>query len=217
MRQPDLIKNKLDRLMLRTVSLALLGAASLLMIYQGWSFQKELFDRLSVVAQMSGKNLTAALVFEDPKQANLLLQSAQAEPDIVAITVYTRERQRFASFHRNGHEDAQHPPQINAAQALEKSQYDWHQQLFVSTTPVLLHDEVVGYLCISATPKRLLQQWWVSLMLVILISMLSGWLAMRGAVSFQKRFARPHHPIGHVDAPVVKRPRFQPARAQRFQ
>ncbi len=191
MRDPNLIKNKLDRLMLRTVGLALLGAASLLMIYQGWAFQKELFDRLSVVAQMSGKNLTAALVFEDPKQANLLLQSVQAEPDIVAVTVYTRGLQGFASYQRNGHDDAQHPPQINATQALENSQYDWNQHLFVSTTHVLLHNEVVGYLRISATPKRLLQQWWVSLILVILISMISGWLAMRGAVSFQKRLLEP--------------------------
>lgn len=44
MRPPDLIKTKLDRLMLRTVSLALSAAAVLLLLYQGWTFQQNLFD-----------------------------------------------------------------------------------------------------------------------------------------------------------------------------
>jgi signal transduction histidine kinase/AmiR/NasT family two-component response regulator len=191
MRQPDLIKNKLNRLMWRTVGLALMAATALLMLYQGWTFQKDLFDRLAVVAQMAGKNLTAALVFEDPKQANLLLQSVQAEPDIVAVTVYTRDGRRFATYLRDPAESLLHPPQIEPISTFGTEYYSWERHLFEHLVPVQLHDEVVGYLHISATPQRLLQQWWVSLVLIVLISGISAWLAMRAAASLQHSLLHP--------------------------
>ena len=191
MRQPDLIKNKLDRLMWRTVGLALMAATALLMLYQGWTFQKDLFDRLAVVAQMAGKNLTAALVFEDPKQANLLLQSVQAEPDIVAVTVYTRDGRRFATYLREPAESLLHPPQIEPISTFGTKNYSWERHLFEHLVPVQLHDEVVGYLYISATPQRLLQQWWVSLVSIVLISVISAWLAMRAAASLQHSLVHP--------------------------
>jgi len=191
MRKPDLIKHKLDRLMLRTVSLALMSATALLMLYQGWTFQQNMLDRLSVVAQMAGSNLTAALEFEDPRQAQLLLESVQAEQDIVAVTVYDSGRRRFASYTKTGHKDFQHSAELIAAQAVEHQHFDWHTKLITHTAPVLLHSEVVGYLVISASPDRLFQQWLISLLLIALISLVSGWLAMRAVAYLQQRLVAP--------------------------
>lgn len=191
MRKPDLIKNKLDRLMLRTVSLALSAATVLLLFYQGWTFQQNLFDRLNVVAQMAGSNLTAALEFEDPRQAQLLLQSVQAESDIVAVTVYDRERQRFASYSAQGRAPSGHPDQLTSEDAHQHSGYVFRVNLMEHTAPVLLHDETVGYILISASPNRLLQQWGVSLLFIMLISIVSGWLAMRAASALQQRLVEP--------------------------
>jgi len=191
MRKPDLIKSKLDSLMLRTVTLALSAATVLLLLYQGWTFQQNMFDRLAVVAQMAGRNLTAALEFEDPRQAQLLLQSVQAEPDIVAVTVYNHDRQRFASYSAQGRAPSAHPSQLTDDDARENSGYVLRTNLMQHSAPVLLHNETVGYILISASPDRLLQQWWVSLLLITLISVVSGWLAMRAASALQQRLVDP--------------------------
>jgi signal transduction histidine kinase/ActR/RegA family two-component response regulator len=191
MRKPDLIKTKLDRLMLRTVSLALLSVTALLVLYQGWTFQHGLYERLAVVAQMAGRNLTAALEFEDARQAQLLLQSVQAEPDIVAVTVYDNARQRFARYTDAKGKAVEHPVELGADQAHEHTRFDLRTRLITHTAPVLLHNETVGYLLISASPHRLFQQWLISLLSIALISLVSGWLAMRAVAYLQQRLVEP--------------------------
>jgi signal transduction histidine kinase/ActR/RegA family two-component response regulator len=191
MRKPDLIKNKLNRLMLRAVSLALLSTTLLLMLYQGWTFQQHMSERLAVVAQMAGSNLTAALEFEDARQAQLLLQSVQAEQDIVAVTLYNSERQRFANYTETRHKDFTHPEQLSASEAHGHNHFDLQTKSITHTAPVLLHNETVGYLVISASLNRLFQQWWISLLLIALISLISGWLAMRVVASLQQQLVEP--------------------------
>ena len=191
MRTPNLIKHKLNRLMLRAVSLALMTTTLLLVIYQGWTFQQNMFDRLTVVAQMAGSNLTAALEFEDTRQAQLLLQSVQAEQDIVAVTLYDRERQRFANYTETSHKDFAHPDQLSDSQANAHRDFDLATKLITHTAPVLLHDETVGYLVISASLNRLFEQWLMSLLLIALISLISGWLAMRAVAYLQQGLVEP--------------------------
>lgn len=140
---------------------------------------------------MAGSNLTAALEFEDPRQAQLLLQSVQAEPDIVTVTVYDRERQRFASYSATGHPASKYPNELAPSDARAYRHYVLSTNLIEHTAPVMLHNETVGYLLISASPNRLLQQWGGSLLLIALISWVSGWLAMRAAASLQQHLVEP--------------------------
>ena len=191
MRTPNLIKHKLNRLMLRAVSLALMTTTLLLVIYQGWTFQQNMFDRLTVVAQMAGSNLTAALEFEDARQAQRLLQSVQAEQDIVAVTLYNRERQRFANYTDSSHQEFAHPDQLSDSQANTHRDFDLATKLITHTAPVLLHSETVGYLVISASLDRLFEQWLMSLVLIALISLISGWLAMRAVAYLQQGLVEP--------------------------
>ena len=191
MRTPNLIKHKLNRLMLRAVSLALMTTTLLLVIYQGWTFQQNMSDRLTVVSQMAGRNLTAALEFEDARQAQLLLQSVQAEQDIVAVTLYNRERQRFANYTEASHQDFAHPDELMVSLASAHRDFDLTTKLITHTAPVLLHDETVGYLVISASLNRLFQQWLMSLLLIALISLISGWLAMRAVAYLQQQLVEP--------------------------
>jgi hypothetical protein len=69
---------------------------------------------------MSGSNLTAALEFEDARQAQLLLQSVQAEQDIVAVTLYNSDRQRFASY-----TEARHKAELAAQEKERQTQLQY--------------------------------------------------------------------------------------------
>ena len=164
-----LIKDKLDQLVSRTVKVALGVAAVILLLYQGWAFRDNMLERLAVVSQMAGSNLTAALEFEDRRQANLLLQSVKADKDIVAVSVYDRERQFFAGVNTQSDDLAS----ASKSPLLRLTTIE-------HMAPIQLHGEVVGYIYVRASTNRLFEQWLVSLLLILGASLLSGWLAMRG-------------------------------------
>jgi len=175
-----LIKDKLDRLVSRTVKVALGVAAVILLLYQGWAFRDNMLERLAVVSQMAGSNLTAALEFEDRRQANLLLQSVKADKDIVAVSVYDRERQFFAGVNTQSDNLAAAP--VSPVLRLTTIEH---------MAPIQLHGEVVGYIYVRASTNRLFEQWLVSLLLILGASLLSGWLAMRWATRLQGRIVEP--------------------------
>ena len=50
---------------------------------------------------------------------------------------------------------------------------------------------MVGYILVRASPNRLFEQWLASLLLILGASLLSGWLAMRGAARLQRRILEP--------------------------
>lgn len=191
MGKQEFIKSKLDRLMRLTVGLALSAAALLLLIYQGWTFQQNLFDQLSVVSQIAGRNLTAALEFEDQRQAQLLLQSIEAEQDIRAVVLYDLEGHCFANFSKLSHVTCEKATDLVLAEAQVRNSYAFENHLIEHFAPVLLHEETVGYLLISASPNRLLTQWLISILMVGAISLASGSFAIRAAAHFQQRLITP--------------------------
>ncbi len=190
MAQTEFIKNKLDRMMVRTVSMALGAVALVLLVYQGWTFREGMLERLAVVAQIAGKNLTAALEFEDKRQAQMLIESLRAEKDIVAVRVHDRSGDFFVGYTRT--ETATLQPLPGIASPLNPRDMD-EPGIFVikHAATIYLHDEPVGSIVISASPRHLLEQWGASLLLVIAVTLISGWLALRSAAKLQKRIVEP--------------------------
>jgi signal transduction histidine kinase/ActR/RegA family two-component response regulator len=194
MLKTELIKDKLDKMVYRTVRLALGAVALTLLLYQGWAFRENMLERLAVVAQIAGNNLTAALEFEDQRQANLLLESVKAEKDIVAVSVYDISRRFFAGFSTDTKLAQQHAPHgLWLAMAGQQSQSASGLQFnsIEHFAPIRLHGEVVGYIHIRARPNRLYEQWGASLLLILGVSLLSGWLALRGSARLQRRIVEP--------------------------
>ena len=170
MNSTALIKDKLDQLVSRTVKVALGVGAIILLLYQGWAFRDNMLERLAVVSQMAGSNLTAALEFEDRRQADLLLRSVKADKDIVTVSVYDRERQFFAGINTQG-DDALRGQSVTAWTGMEAGG-DFVSSLLRLTTiehkaPIRLHGEVVGYTHVRASPNRLFEQWLASLLLIL--------------------------------------------------
>ncbi|MEO8410531.1 MAG: CHASE sensor domain-containing protein, partial [Propionivibrio sp.] len=152
------IRDKLRRLVWRTVATALTVVAVVMLGFQVWSFSNTVIERLAVVAQMVGANLTAALEFNDARQAKKLLASLQAEKDIASVIVYSGERKYFAGY-GDGVADV-------AAQPLKQRDDSWvHQKMAGNLpdyrfgldtieylAPIRLYDEAVGYVYLQASP-----------------------------------------------------------------
>src|SRR3954467_6901103 len=92
------IKRKLTLFILLTTSFALLFMGSALIAYEVVTFRRTLAANMTVLAQIVGSNTTAALAFEDPKNAQEILSALSAEKQIAAAAIYDEKGKVFAKF-----------------------------------------------------------------------------------------------------------------------
>ena len=94
---------------------AILSACSAFFTYQ-WVSIREVFSRhVEVMAEIVGDQTAAALEFKQAPQAELILRTLKAEPQIVAAALYDREGRLFARYLRKGMPADRIPPQPGAA------------------------------------------------------------------------------------------------------
>ncbi|HEX7897258.1 MAG TPA: ATP-binding protein [Planctomycetota bacterium] len=81
---------------------AILSACSAFFTYQ-WVSIREVFSRhVEVMTEIVGDQTAAALEFKQVPQAEQILRTLKAEPQIVAAALYDREGRLFASYLRTG-------------------------------------------------------------------------------------------------------------------
>jgi diguanylate cyclase (GGDEF)-like protein len=99
------IGRKLTAVMALTTTVALLLAAMAVGVYETVAFRRTLVERMTVTADIAGRNSTAALAFGDRTVARDVLAALQTDPAITAAAVYDRDGKLFASYvSRNGHD-----------------------------------------------------------------------------------------------------------------
>ena len=99
--RPELpLARKLTLTMMATSSAALLVACVFFLSYDVITLRHDIVDHLHTLAGITGANVAAALTYNDPKSADLVLGALQAEPHIVAARIYDGRRRTFASYHR---------------------------------------------------------------------------------------------------------------------
>ena len=92
------IKSKLMMVILLTSSFALFLMGTALIVYERVTFRRALAVNIGVLGQIVGSNSTAALAFDDPKNAREILAALAAEHQITAAAIYDQKGQIFASF-----------------------------------------------------------------------------------------------------------------------
>ena len=141
------IKRKLTLIIMFTTSIALVLAGVATVTYD-WYFSKQGLTRsIDTLAEIVGSNSTAALVFDNARDATETLSALRIEPHIVAACIYTSDDRPFASYHRDG-EDFSPPP-------IEEDNYHFgenHLSLFRS---ILLDGGRVGAVYIKADLKEM--------------------------------------------------------------
>ncbi len=165
-----------------------------MLVFQAWTFADKMVERLTVVAQVVATNVTAALEFEEPRQATKLLASLKAEQDISLVTVFSRDGEFFANY---GLADTAQPAVTDGSPWLRRNigqgvtDFRFRLDAIEYVAPVVLQDETIGYVYILASPKRFYTQFAGSVLLIIGISLLSGWLALSQAARLQRHIIEP--------------------------
>ncbi len=92
------LARKLILTMMATSSSALLVACLLFLSYDVISLRQSITGHLNSLADITGANVAAALAYNDPKSADLVLQALHGERHIAAARIYDDRGRAFASY-----------------------------------------------------------------------------------------------------------------------
>jgi len=95
------IKRKLWITQFISMVIPLLLISLVLSGYELYSSQQQLLNDTQVMANILGENSSAALVFEDKKTAEELLQSLRFNPAIISAALYLPDGQLFAAYYKD--------------------------------------------------------------------------------------------------------------------
>jgi signal transduction histidine kinase/DNA-binding response OmpR family regulator len=104
------IQSKLQAVIMLTVGVALLISSGISLLHDLAAARSATQDDLSTLAEVVGKNSTAAIAFSDSKAASEVLAALKFEPSIVSAVLFTADGKTFATYRRVGVQPALPPP-----------------------------------------------------------------------------------------------------------
>jgi signal transduction histidine kinase/ActR/RegA family two-component response regulator/PAS domain-containing protein len=96
------IKRKLNMVVGMTCLAVLVPTCAALVLYQVFDFRRTLIDDTTVLADVLARNSQAALAFKDEEAARKTLLAVDAEPFILAASLYNAHGNPFAEYSRPG-------------------------------------------------------------------------------------------------------------------
>ncbi len=143
------IKYKLISIILIVSSIAVLLSGMTITAYQLISFRKQMVDDLNTQAKMIGTNCRAALAFNDPKDAQYVLESLEAKPAIAYASLITVNNEVFAFYRR---------PEFNQKPLINPTLTNYHftkNWLVVSKEVKLDNKKVIGTVIIQSDLREM--------------------------------------------------------------
>lgn len=166
----------------RLVSRSIVGAVSLITLTLGlmqvYVSTESLDQRLQATASMLSFNATAALEFDDARQAQQVLHSIESDETLVSATIYDITGQPLASYlsARNG--------------GRARGGYSFFQT-YTFTANVEHHERVLGQVEVTASTHGLLTQLVQTLVVIVALAVLSVWVALSAAKRLQLKITQP--------------------------
>ncbi len=135
------IKRKLRLIIMSLSGASILLVAVILMANNIISIRQTIVRDLSGLARIIGSNCTAALAFNDPKEAERTMEALKERPDLVAAVLYTNAGDVFATYVQNPYTSFQ-PPRLQPDSYL----FDFQDNRFSLFAPVKRGNERMGTL-----------------------------------------------------------------------
>ena len=184
--------------MLLVAASALLLSTGAFLTYELLTFRIELRDQVQTLAQVLARNSTAALVFQDERDALDVLSALREERHIVAGALYTVDGRVFAHYPANAPESA--APQTPGVTG---SRFE-HGHLVVFS-PVMEGPRRVGTIYLKMSMAALHQRVRVYLLTLSVILLTSLALAWFLSMKLQRGVSRPILALAQVARAVSER------------
>jgi signal transduction histidine kinase/CheY-like chemotaxis protein len=191
------VKRKLMVVILLTSSVALLLMGSALIIYERIAFRHALAVNMNVLAQIIGSNSTAALAFDDPKNAREILGALLAENQVKAAAIYDRNGRIFATF----------PDRVPLEQFPTRPGPDGHKfdrRELVMFAPIFQQGTRLGTIYLQADLGAMYSRFRVYGLLLLLVGVCSTLAAMALLARLQRRISSPILELAKVATAVSR-------------
>ncbi|MBU1936952.1 PAS domain S-box protein [bacterium] len=143
------IRRKLNIINMIITVIALFLAYTAFIVYDITAFKKSMVINISTLAEMIGANSSAAITFDNAKDATETLATLAAEKDIEAVAVYTREGHLFAQYQQENRIASPFP--INPG----RSRWWFAGEHLFLFQKILLNDEDIGTVYMQSSLHKL--------------------------------------------------------------
>ena len=106
------IKSKLTVIMMVASTAVVVLSCTIFIISSFILFKMDHLDKDEVIAELTGRNIQAALMFDVPDDAEKVLSSLAADTSIQFACVYTADGEVFATYSLKGREAIVKPPKL---------------------------------------------------------------------------------------------------------
>lgn len=201
------IQRKLILVILCTSGFALFLMGSALITYEVVTFRRSLALHVNVLAQIVGSNSTAAVAFDDPKNAQEILGALAADRQVSEAAIYNEKGQLFASF----------PALRSAATFPDTPGPDGHtfaDRHLIMFQPILQDGQRLGTIFVRAELSEMYSRLTVYGILLVLVSACSFLGALLLARTLQRHISAPILALAEVATAVSERQDYS-VRAQK--
>ena len=137
-----------------TGTAALLAASAAFVVLEVTSYKRNLVEHLLVVAEIVATNSTAAIDFDDPKTALLVLQSLRAEPGLNLASIYRTNGDLFAHYStkndRSGETQAADLLWLRKGMEIAQLQHRFGDDELDILFPITIDGNLLGHLHLEA-------------------------------------------------------------------
>ncbi len=142
------IKKKLILIIMLVSSVGLLLAGGSFILYEWYSFRRHMVEGLTVHAEMLADNCTGSLSFNDPQDAEEVLNSLRAEPPIEFACVYNDNGTLFAKYQRNDF-------RLDTPPEPEQDGYRFGNGRLVMFKQIILNNQPIGTVYVQSDLSKL--------------------------------------------------------------
>ncbi len=162
------IKRKFLYLGLAVTSVAIVFLVVVLSLYEVYKVRKSLVNNLTIMSKMVAGQSTAAIVFNDRQNAQEILQTLVASPNIVYAAILKKNGELFAEYKASRSESSE------IDKLFQRYAYEFSFKHLSITVPVYLDKEEIGYVYIRSN----LNEFYKGLISQILIIVFISFIAM---------------------------------------
>ncbi len=135
-------------IILLTTSIVLILSTIASIAFKITTFQKKMIDETDTLTRVVGYNAASAIMFSDPASATETLGSLQANPEIVAAAIYTKDGNVFSTYFRNN------KPQPLPAK-IDKNSHTFTKVHLLFFQPIIFKGDDLGTLYVKSDLNKL--------------------------------------------------------------
>jgi signal transduction histidine kinase len=177
------IRRKLIGMTMLISTTVLLVTCLSFVIYETFTFRKNLVESISSLAKVVAANSTAAVAFENEKDASETLASLRARDDVIEAALYNKNGRLFARYPAGSHKDSPDRP------GLDGSHFEGDHLIYFQ--PVIQGDIRLGTLYIRSSLSGMYERFRLYSEILILVLIGSSLLAYIMSTYLQKKISAP--------------------------